>query len=129
MQILLNGDRTDQLLGVPVSEPLARGDELSTLALVWIIDPREGSTIDGAVTVSGIGAFHEATVLWELRDGDTVVKEGHAMSEEAFTMAPYTFEVPAVDPGTYKLVVAQSDPSGGAEGAGPMQDTKTITVR
>lgn len=129
VQFLLNGDRTDQLLGVPVSEPLARGDELSTLAMVWIIDPREGSTVDGAFTVSGIGAFHEATVLWELRDGDTVVEEGHAMSEEAFTMAPYSFKVPAVEPGTYTLVVAQSDPSGGAEGSGPMQDTKTITVR
>jgi hypothetical protein len=129
VQFLINGEPTDKLLGVPVTETVKRADPLSTQALVWIIDPAEGTTVEGAFEVNGVGAFHEANVLWQLRDGDTVVKQGHAMSLEAFRIAPYSFHVSAPPPGTYTLVVAQSDPSGGKEGSGPAQDTKTITVR
>jgi hypothetical protein len=129
VQFKIDGKPTDELLGVPIPETVKRADPLSTQALVWIIDPAEGTTVEGAFEVSGVGAFHEANVLWQLRDGDRVVKQGHAMSLEAFRIAPYSFEVPAPPPGTYTLVVAQSDPSGGAEGSGPAQDTKTITVR
>ena len=111
--------------------PLAQGDEMSTLAQVWIISPSEGETVESGFTVKGVGAFFEANVVWELRQGDKVVassaKSGPVMAEECCTMAPYSFTVDA-PPGDYTLVVTDEDASGGA-GPAPFQDTKDITVR
>ena len=126
VQFLLNGERTDSLLGVPVSEPLAQGDPVDVLAQVWIIDPAEGTEVSAPFTVSGLAAAFEANVLWELRQGDEVVRSDFTTAEECCTMAPYSFEVDA-PPGDYTLVVQDSDPSGG-EGPSPWQDTKNITV-
>lgn len=128
VQFLINGERTDMVLGVPTSEPLAQGDETSTLALVWIIDPAEGATVSSGFEVSGIGAFFEANVVWELRQGNKVVKDGFTTAEECCRMAPYSFTVDA-PPGDYTLVVTDSDASGGAEGFPPFQDTKNLTIR
>ncbi len=131
VRFLLDGQITDQLLGVPVSEPLARPDDTSALAQVWITSPAEGATVDSGFTVKGVGAFFEANVVWELRRGDKVVassaKSGPVMAQECCTMAPYTFTVDA-PPGDYTLVVTDEDASGG-EGPAPFQDTKNITVR
>ncbi len=118
--------RTDTLLSVPVSEPLAEGDPARTLAQVWIIDPADGARVTSPFEVNGLAAAFEANVLWELRDGDRVVQEGFTTAEECCTMAPYSFEVTA-PPGEYTLVVQDSDPSGG-EGPEPWQDSKRITV-
>jgi hypothetical protein len=119
-------DRTDTILGVPVSEPLAQGDPADVLAQVWVIDPAEGAAVRAPFTVSGVAAAFEANVQWELRQGDRVVKEGFTTAKECCTMAPYAFEVD-VPPGEYTLVVHDSDPSGG-EGLAPWQDTKQLTV-
>jgi hypothetical protein len=131
VRFLLDGQITDQLLGVPTSEPLARGDETSTLAQVWIIEPGEGATVKSGFEVKGIGAFFEANVVWELRQGDKVVassaESGPVTAAECCTMAPYSFTVDA-PPGSYTLVVKDEDASGG-EGPAPFQDTKDITVR
>ena len=132
VQLMLDGGRTDQVLGVPVSEPLTRGDEASTLAQVWIISPAEGAQVKSPFEVSGVGAFFEANVAWELREGgeDGRVVASNAddpvMAEECCTMAPYSFTVDA-PPGDYTLVVHDEDMSGG-EGFPPFQDTKRITV-
>jgi spore germination protein GerM len=127
----LDGQITDQLLGVPVSEPLARPDDMTALAQVWIISPSEGETVTSPFKVKGVGAFFEANVVWELRQGDKVVassrKSGPVMAEECCTMAPYSFTVKA-PPGDYTLVVTDEDASGG-EGPKPFQDTKDITVQ
>jgi hypothetical protein len=127
VRFLLDGQITDTLLGVPTSEPLAQGDETSTLAQVWIIDPAEGASVPSGFTVKGVGSFFEANVVWELRQGDTLVKSGFTMAEECCTMAPYSFTVKA-PPGDYTLVVTDQDASGG-EGPAPFRDTKDITVR
>jgi hypothetical protein len=127
VQFLLDSERTDQLLGVPVSEPVSQGDPVEVLAQVWIIDPAEGAEVTSPFTVSGLAAAYEATVVWELRDraGDRV--EGDfTTAEECCTMAPYSFEVD-VPPGEYTLVVQDTDASGG-EGFGPWVDTKSVTV-
>lgn len=130
VRFLLDGQITDQLLGVPVSEPLARPDDLDALAQVWIISPAEGDTVDSPFKVKGVGSFFEANVMWELRQGDKVVassnKSGPVMAEECCTMAPYAFTVKA-PAGDYTLVVTDEDASGG-EGPAPFQDTKNITV-
>jgi Immunoglobulin-like domain of bacterial spore germination/Sporulation and spore germination len=131
VRFLLDGQITDQLLGIPVSEPLARPDDMSSLAQVWIISPEQGDSVKSGFTVKGVGAFFEANVVWELRRGDNVVassaKSGPVTAEECCTMAPYSFTVKA-PPGDYTLVVSDEDASGG-EGPAPFQDTKDITVR
>lgn len=128
VQLLLNGGRTDQVLGVPTAEPLAQGSEMATLAQVWIIDPQHGDIVDSGAEVSGIGAFFEANVVWELRQGDEVVESGFTTAEQCCTMAPYSFELPDVPAGDYLLVVKDEDASGG-EGPPPFEDTKQITIR
>lgn len=136
VQLRLDGDRTDQLLGVPVSEPLARGDAASTLAQVWIISPAEGAEVRDGFEVTGLGAFFEANVAWELRSGDAdgrVVAsnaDSPVTADECCTMAPYSFVVDVPDntpPGDYTLVVHDEDMSGG-EGFAPFRDTKRVTL-
>ena len=126
VQFLIDGQHTDQLLGQPASEPLAQGSADQVLAQVWIIEPAEGATVKSGFTVSGLAAAFEANVQWELKQGDTVVKDGFTTAEECCTMAPYSFTVEA-PPGAYTLVVHDSDPSGG-EGLAPWQDTKNLTI-
>jgi hypothetical protein len=38
-------------------------------------------------------------------------------------------DLTGIEPGEYTFVAMTSDPSGGAEGAGPSADTRTIVVR
>jgi hypothetical protein len=137
VQFLLDGARTDQLLGVPVSEPLARGSETETLAQVWIIDPAQGATVTDGFTVNGVGAFFEANVAWELHrgglDGPVVASNADdpVMAEECCRMAPYTFTVDLPDDATageYTLRVHDEDMSAGTEGFPPFEDTKTLTL-
>jgi len=126
VQFLINGERTDTVLGVPTSEPLAEGDPTEVLAQVWIIEPAEGAEVQSPFTVSGLANAFEANVQWELMQGDAVVDRGFTTARECCTMAPYSFKVSA-PPGDYTLVVHDSDPSDG-EGFAPWQDTKNITV-
>lgn len=126
VQFFLNGARTDTLLGVPVSEPVAQGDPVDVLAQVWIIEPAEGAKLQAPFEVSGLAAAFEANVQWELMQDGKVVERGFTTAEECCTMAPYSFMVDA-PPGDYTLVVHDSDPSGG-EGFKPWLDTKEITI-
>jgi hypothetical protein len=127
VRFLLDGEITDTVLGVPTAEPVAQGDETSTLAQVWIIEPAEGDRVPSGSEVSGIGAFFEANVTWELRQGDTVVESGFTTAEECCRMAPYTFPLPDVPAGDYLLVVKDEDMSGG-EGFPPFEDSKNLTI-
>jgi hypothetical protein len=126
VQFLLDGDRTDMVLGVPTSEPLAAGAPMEVQAPVWIISPQEGDTVGRTFTVDGRGAFFEANVSWQLLQDGQVVDEGFATAEEGMTLSPYSFEVTA-EPGDYVLRVYDADMSGG-EGNGEAEDTKQITV-
>jgi len=126
VQFTLNGQRTDAVLGVPTSEPLAQGQDFDVLAMMWIIEPAEGATLQSPFKVSGLANAFEANVQWELMQGNTVVDSGFTTARECCTMAPYSFRITA-SPGDYTLVVHDSDPSDG-EGFAPWQDTKNITV-
>ena len=126
VQFLLDGQRTDQLLGEPVSEPLAEGDPMQVQAPVWIIDPQD-DTATNTLQVDGRGAFFEANVSWQLLQEGEVVREGFATAEECCTLSPYSFEIPDVPPGDYVLRVYDADMSGG-EGPGEHEDTKRITI-
>ena len=126
VQLLLDGQHTDTILGVPSSEPLAAGNPDEVQALVQVDTPAEGATVSSPFTVSGRAATFEANVVWELKQGDKVVKKGFTTAQECCTLAPYSFKVTA-PAGTYTLVVHDTDESG--QGLPVDQDTKEITVR
>ncbi len=66
----IGGDHTVSLLGVPVGTPMTNDPEMDVLGTVWIIDPAEGATVGSTFTVTGRGAFFEATVNWQLLQGE-----------------------------------------------------------
>ncbi len=122
---------TDQVLGVPASEPFSNASENETLALVSVSSLSEGETVDDRFVVSGIANSFEATVPWEVRQGNQVVVQGFATADGWMDkLYPWTTQVNVskLAPGTYTFAAMTDDPSGGAEGAGPTEDTKTIVV-
>jgi hypothetical protein len=83
----------------------------------------------GSVTFRGQATVFEATVLVTLLDGDgRVLEEGFVT---ASTGAPergtWAWTVELTTPGTYMVVAAESDPSGG-EGRPPFSTTRTISA-
>ncbi len=120
------------LYGVDTSGGVKAAPELDVLALVNITTPAEGDTVSGSFTAEGRASSFEATVPWQIRDGGgKVVQEGFTTAEGWIDkLYPWTAEVDVSDlaPGTYTFVAMTDDPSGGAEGAGPTEDTKTIVV-
>jgi hypothetical protein len=126
VQLLIAGQHTDTVLGVPASEPLAAANADEVQAPVQVDSPGDGTTVSQTFTVSGRAAAFEANVAWELMQGKKVVQDGFTTAQECCTLSPYSFTVTA-PPGTYTLVVHDTDESG--EGRPVNQDTKEITVK
>ena len=136
------GEQTRMVLTLDGPEPgstdssrvVTAGDALDVLAQVWVVDPAEGSAVDGRrLRVSGLANAFEATVLWRLVSDageGGAVRRGFTTAEQAGTMAPYRFavRVGSLPAGEYLLVVSDNDPSGG-EGFAPWRDTKRVTLR
>ncbi|MBN9109118.1 MAG: GerMN domain-containing protein [Pseudonocardia sp.] len=128
VRVLVDGQRADQLWGLAdISAPVTRAEQTSVRSLVQIDAPADGATVGREVVVTGEAAVFEATVPWQVRQGDLVVREGFATTAEGQRFSPYRFTV-TLEPGDYELVVTEDDPSGGA-GRAPMTDTKRISVR
>ena len=89
-------------------------------------------TPSGTFTASGANNSFEATVIWRVLDGTQVVAEGFSTAEGWGEDKLFAWEaevdVSGLAPGTYTFVASNDDPSGGTEGAGPHEDSKTITV-
>ena len=132
VQLLLHGEHTDQVLGVPTAEPLAEGDPIRTLALVNVTTPQHGATVSDSFVAEGVASSFEATVPWQIRQGKKIVLEGFSTADGWMDkLYPWTTEpidVSGLAPGEYTFVAMTSDPSGGAEGNGPYRDSKLITV-
>lgn len=134
VQFLLDGQRTDQVLGQPTSEPLSNGPVLETLSHVSLTTPAEGDSVTDTLSVRGVANSFEANVVVSLKrsDGTEVVfqegvtAEGY-MGERLFPFEQ-SFDVSGVTPGVYVLTAMTDDPSGGAEGFGPFSDTRVITI-
>jgi hypothetical protein len=129
--ISLNGEDPDRVLGVPASK-LTNSPENDVLAMVSVSSLSEGETVGDRFVVSGIANSFEATVPWEVRQGDKVVAKGFATADGWMDkLYPWTTQVNVskLAPGTYTFAAMTNDPSGGAEGAGPTEDTKTIVVK
>jgi hypothetical protein len=133
VQLLLDGQHTDMVLGEPASEPLAEAPALETLSLMSISEPSEGQVLADSFEASGANNSFEASVSYEIRDGDKVVGTGFGMAagwgEDKLFPWQLTVDVSGLAPGTYTFVAMNDDPSGGAEGHGPDIDTRTIVVQ
>jgi hypothetical protein len=121
----IDGARASTVLGVDTAQPLTRAATDDVQAPVWVVDPSNESTVDSPFTVTGQAATSEANVQWELKDGDRAVRRGFTTADECCTTSPYSFTVTA-PPGTYTLVVHDTDESGGGT---VNADTKEVTVR
>jgi hypothetical protein len=123
----VTGTPVTQLLGVPTSGPVEQAGADSALSPVSITTPGDGATVSTQFDVTGQAATFEANVVWELKQGDRVVREGFTTAQECCTLSPYAFTI-TVPPGDYTLVVHDTDESDG-EGVGLTQDTKRVTVQ
>ncbi len=122
----VDGSPTGSVLGIDTSEPVEPMGADDVLATVSISFPGQDETVPGSFTVRGDAAAFEANVVWELKQGDEVVKRGFTTAEECCTLSPYSFTVKA-SPGAYTLHVHDTDESDG-EGVGTSEDTKDLTV-
>jgi spore germination protein GerM len=122
----VEGAPATEVLGIDTSAPVERASADSVLSAVSIATPAEGAVVPTRFEVTGQAATFEANVVWELKRGEEVVRQGFTTARECCTQSPYSFEVTAV-PGDYTLVVHDTDESDG-EGIGTSADTKHITV-
>ena len=130
VQLLLDGERTDQVLGQPASEPLTNADPTTTLSMMNVTLPEEGMVVSGdTLGAEGVASAFEATFQWEIRLGDQVVAKDFAMTQECCKLSPWTVsvDVSGLAPGTYTFVATNDDPSGG-EGFAPDSDSKTFVI-
>ena len=126
VRFTIDGKPADRVYNVDTSAPLQRASADSTLSTVSITTPAEGAVVPTRFEVTGQAATFEANVVWELKRGDEVVRNGFTTAQECCTLSPYSFTVTAT-PGEYTLVVHDTDESDG-EGIGTSVDTKRITV-
>jgi hypothetical protein len=121
------------LFGIDTSAPFTNAPPLDVLSLVNVTSPEQGATVDGdTLEASGVASSFEATVPWEIAQGGKVVLDGFATAEGWMDkLYPWetTIDVSGLEPGDYTFVARTDDPSGGAEGAGPSEDTKDFTLR
>lgn len=124
-------DTSARLFGLSTESPYDNAPPLDVLGLVNITSPEQGSTVTGDTLVaSGVASSFEATVPWEIRQGQAVVLEGFATAEGWMDkLYPWETEVDlsTLAPGDYTFVALTDDPSGG-EGGGPSEDTKDFTL-
>lgn len=123
----------DRVLGVATPGPLRNGSMLRTLAHVSLTSPEQAAVLGGdTLQVSGVGNSFEATLRWELRQGDRVVDRGF-VTAEGWTrdrLHPFTtsVDVSGLTPGDYTVWVTTDDPTGGTEGIGAMTDDRDVTL-
>lgn len=126
-----DGSALGKVLGESVSSGIKAKPQNDVLALVNVTAPFEGQGIDKSITASGRANSFEATVQWQVLDGDEVVLDGFATaSGNIDRLYPWETKVNVekLEPGTYVFVARTDDPTAG-EGPGPTEDTKTIVIR
>jgi hypothetical protein len=129
VQIMVDGEQPGQMWGqLDLTEPIAREPQTNVGQLVQIDNPFDRAVVGRTVTVRGVAMAFEATLTWQVYDDEgNPVEEGFTNTNDSGRFAPFEFEV-ELEPGVYSVVVTDSDPTGGAEGPGPMSDTKNFTV-
>ncbi|NYG60668.1 hypothetical protein BJ980_003591 [Nocardioides daedukensis] len=133
VRVLIDGEPADMVLGVPAPGPLTNAPVLDTLSLMNITAPREGITVDDVFTATGVNNGFEAWVGWQVVDSDgKVVADGFGTADgwaqEKLFAWKVEVDVSSLAPGTYTFRAHNDDPTGGTEGSGPDEDTRTIKV-
>ena len=120
------------MFGIDTDGGVANADQLDVLSLVSVTSPESGAEVSGTFTANGVASSFEATVPWEVRDSSgAVVLDGFSTAEGWMDrLYPWEGEVDVsgLAPGEYTFAAMTDDPSGGAEGPGPFEDTKVISV-
>lgn len=126
------GSEPVPLFGVDTSSGLQQAPELDVLAFVNVTTPEQDATVPDSFAASGVASSFEGTVPWEVRDESGKQVLGGFAQAEGYVDKLYPWQtdvdVSGLAPGTYTFVAMTDDPSDG-EGAGPTEDTKTITVQ
>lgn len=125
VQITLNGADSAEFFDTDLTRALRPEAGLDLLAPVFLTSVA-GEPARSPLTVEGLAAAFEGTVVWELRQDDQVVEQGFATAQECCTPSPFTLEIDA-PPGDYELRVAETDPSDG-EGNPPYVAREQVTV-
>ena len=69
VQLLLDGQHSDTVLGEPASEPVTNAPIGDTLSQMSITSPEEGQVVSGKLEASGVNNSFEATVAWQILPG------------------------------------------------------------
>jgi Immunoglobulin-like domain of bacterial spore germination/Sporulation and spore germination len=128
VRFTVDGQPATQELGLATSAPVAQASPDSVMATVSIDYPVQDAVLPSLFEVRGRAATFEANVVWELKQGDHVVRHGFTTATQCCTLSPYSFTVSAPTAGHYTLVVHDTNESNG-EGVGTSEDTKDITVQ
>ena len=123
VQFRLKYDASSTVLGQPTDQPVARASEDSVLSPISV-DLQQDTILPSGSVIQGQAAAFEANVVWQLKQGDTVVRHGFTTARECCTLSPYSFELKA-PPGHYTLVVSDTDESGRGQ---VTSDSKAITI-
>jgi hypothetical protein len=123
VQLLIEGKVPETLWGhVDTSTPIARGVASEVLGPVWLAVPTRLAT---GARFGGEASVFEATVSWEFRRGDTVVKSGFSnASAGAPGRGPWS-AVADVPAGDYVLRAYESS---ARDGTPTFVDDKAVTV-
>ena len=131
--LIKRGGSDFRLFGLSTESPFTNAEALDVSGLVNVTSPEQGGVVTGdTLEASGVASSFEANLLWEIRQGDQVVLDGFATAEGWMDkLYPWatSIDVSALDPGDYTFVARTDDPSGGAEGSGPHEDTKDFTLQ
>ena len=119
VRLLLDDAPTDQVLGVPASEPLAAGSDLEVLAHVSLSNPSEGQVVDndGGLVVDGAGNSFEGNIVITVQpaDGsDVVIEEPTIAGTYEDRLFPFAERLNLFDlpPGDYVVAARTDDPTG-----------------
>ena len=134
VQFVHDGNPVAEVGGLPTNEPLGSAPQLDVLALASISDPSDRRVVEGSFSANGRASSFEGNVPWQLKAPDgTVVMNGTAQSfgwdDHLYPWATGPIDVSDLEPGEYTFLVMTDDPSGGAEGAGPTIDTRTVIIK
>ncbi|MDP3967746.1 MAG: Gmad2 immunoglobulin-like domain-containing protein [Nocardioides sp.] len=117
---------TDEPKSTPSAAPTASASS-DPSGRITITAPAPGAEVAAPFEVRGEANVYEATVSWELRDGEGIVADGFTTADEAYTMAPYRFTVEGVPSGDYTLVLFEADASDGEGTTARTEQPVTVT--
>lgn len=132
VQFVRESGGPQRLFDLDISAPIRQAKPLGVLGLVNVTSPEQGATVTGdTLQASGVASSFEATVPWQIRRDGQPVLDGFATAAGWMgKLYPWETEIDisSLPPGEYTFVAMTDDPSGGAEGAGPTEDSKDFTI-